>query len=139
VKKYGDWLETPEASAKAIRGVGTNALTFYLRKLRRHDSPTEDKVYQIARSAGYRGFLWLEHIEPERGQAVTALILLKPLPAEVVSELVNLSTNKNPQIAAAAHCALTINQNELVLLHPPAGKLSIDADLFRIPIPADFW
>jgi len=80
----------------------------------------------------------LEDIEPERGQAVAALILLKPLPPEVVSQLVTLSTNRNQQIAAAAHCALTTKENELVLLHPDAGKHSIDADLLKIPIPPDF-
>jgi hypothetical protein len=139
VKKFGGWLEKPEASANAIRVIGSNALEFYLRKLTRHNGPIESKMWKIARGLGYRGFLGWEDVEPEREQAVIALILLKPLPREVVSELAILSTNKNREIAAAAHCALTTKVNDLATLHSPYTKGSIDADLLKIPIPPDFW
>ena len=36
VRTWGSWIETPETSANAIRGIGTNALGFYLRNLRRN-------------------------------------------------------------------------------------------------------
>jgi hypothetical protein len=138
VRKYGGWLEAPEASASAIRAIGTNSLAFYLGKLTRQVGPIESKIYKGARVVGFRGFLGVEDVDWVRGQAVTALILSKPLPPEVVSELVTLSTDRNREIAAAAHCALTTKEDDLVLLHSPASKHSIDADLLKIPIPADF-
>jgi hypothetical protein len=137
VRKYGDWMETPEASAQAIRGIGTNALTFYFGKLTRHYGPVERAIPKVAHAVGYHGFL-LADVDPERRQAVTALILLKPLLPEVVSELVTLSTNSHREIAAAARCALTTEENELVLLHPPASQHSLDIDLLNLPILRDF-
>jgi hypothetical protein len=137
VRTYGGWMEKPEASAKAIRAIGTNALAFYLWKLTRHIGPIESKIHKVARAVGFQDFLFAD-VSPERGQAVTALILLKPLPPGVVSELVTLSTNGNREIAAAAHCALTTKVNDLVLLRSPDSKPSVDADLLKIRIPADF-
>jgi hypothetical protein len=133
VRKYGGWTETPEASANAIRGIGTNALAFYLQKLRRHVGTREIQIEKVARAFGFHGFLF-EGVDPERGQAVTALILLKPLPPEVVSKLATLTTNRNRDIAAAAHWALTTKEKELVLLHPPDSKESVDVRLLKIPI-----
>jgi hypothetical protein len=85
---------------------------------------------QIGRAAYAVGFedFWIRGVDSERGQAVMALILLKPLPSEVVSELVTLRTNKDGNIAAAACCVLTDQEN----------KHSVDADLFKIPLPLDF-
>jgi hypothetical protein len=137
IRRYGDWIETPEASAKAIGGIGTNALGFYLQKLTRHNGPIENSILKVAHALGYHGFL-VDDVDPERGQAVTALILLKPLPPGVVSELVALSTKRNRQIAAAAHCVLTTKKDDLVLLHSPYNNHSIDADLLKILIPPDF-
>lgn len=139
VRRYGGWMEKPEGSAKAIRVIGTNALPFYLRKLARQAGPIESKTWEVARAAGFRGFLGYEKIEWERGQAVTALILLKPLPPEAVSQLVALSTNRNREIAAAASCALKTKEKELGLLHAPISRRSVDGDLVKIPIPEDFW
>ena len=107
VRRYGPWLETPAASASAIRGIGTNALGFYLRKLGRHPGARELQIAMAARRVGFEDFLFrIRGVDSERRQAVTALILLKPLPREVVSELVILSTNVDQDIAAAAQCVL---------------------------------
>ena len=132
VRTWGSWIETPEASAHAIRGIGTNALGFYLRKLKRQVVAREIQIAKVARAVGFEDF-WIRGIDSERGQAVIALILLKPLPSEVVSELVTLSTNRNREIAAAAHCALVTTENELVTLHSPARKQSLDLDLLNLP------
>ena len=137
VRTWGSWIETPETSANAIRGIGTNALGFYLRKLRRDVGTREIRIAKAARAVGFNDF-WIRGVDSERGQAVTALILLKPLPPQVVSELVALSTNKNQDIAAAAQCALRAKEKELLFLHPAESNHSIDADLFRIQISADF-
>jgi hypothetical protein len=137
VRKYGDWTERPEASAKAIRGIGTNALTFYLGKLTRRYGPLERTIDKVARAVGYHAFLFAD-VYPERGQAATALILLKPLPPEAVSELATLSTNRNQEIAAAAHCALVTSEGELVTLHSPARKQSLDLDLLNLPNLSDY-
>lgn len=139
VRTWGSWNETPEASAKAVRGIGTNAIGFYLRKLRRHVGTREGQIALAARRVGFEGFLFrIRGIDSERGQAVIALILLKPLPSEVVSELATLSTNRNGEIAAAAHCALVTTENELVTLHSPARKQSLDLDLLNLPNLSDF-
>jgi hypothetical protein len=118
VKTYGGFLERPEASATAIRAMGTNALEFYLSKLTRHYGSIKSRVDRAARIVGFKGFLF-ESISPEREQAVTALILLKPLPPNVVSKLTLLSTNSNREISVAARCALTTKVDELVLLRSP--------------------
>jgi len=139
VRKWGSWNETPEISAKAIRGIGTNAIGFYLRKLKRHVGTREGQIALAASRVGFEDFLFsIRSVESERGQAVIALILLKPLPSEVVCELVTLNTNRNRDIAAAAHCALVTTENELVTLHSPAPKQSLDLDLLNLPNLWDF-
>jgi len=137
VRKWGRWIETPEASANAIHRIGTNAIPFYLRKIRRPIGARETQIMKIARAVGFRGFLF-EDVEPEREQAVTALILLKPLPPQMASELVALTTNMDPYIAGAALCAFRTKEKELLFLQSAKSKHSIDADLHRIPIPPDF-
>ena len=112
--EYGSWKEKPEASAKAIRAMGTNAVAFSLHKLTRQNYPIESKIERLAFGVGLHGLLF-EDTTPEREQSVTALILLKPLPREAVSKLITLSTNKNGAIAAAARCALATEADELVL------------------------
>lgn len=137
VMRYGSWLETSEASANAVRGIGTNAVAFYLRKLRRQVGTREIRIAKVARAVGFNDF-WIRGVDSERGQAAIALILLKPLSSEVVSELVTLSTNRDANIAAAACCVLTVKESELVLLHPSANKRSLDLDLLNLPILSDF-
>ena len=127
VRRYGSWMETSEASANAVRGIGTNAVGFYLRKLRRQVGAREIEIATAAHAVGFEDF-WIRGIDSERAQAVTALILLKPLSSEVVSELVTLSTNRDRNIAAAACCVLTAKES----------KRSVDADLYRISFPLDF-
>ena len=76
VWRYGSWLETPAASANAIRGIGTDALTFYLRKLGRDVGSREGQIAIAARRVGFEDFLFrIRGVDSERAQAVTALIL----------------------------------------------------------------
>jgi hypothetical protein len=134
VRRWGCWLETPEASANAIRGIGTNGLFFYLHKLRRQPGARELQLAMAARRVGFEDFLFrIRGVDSERRQAVTALILLKPLPQEVICELATLGSSSNREIAAAAHCVLTTKENELVLLHPAASNQSPDLDLLNLP------
>ena len=44
VQEYGTWVEDGEASAKAIRAIGTDGLDFYFSKLKREESPLQNKV-----------------------------------------------------------------------------------------------
>jgi len=135
VRTWGSWNETPEASAKAVRGIGTNAIGFYLRKLGRHVSTCEGQIALAERRVGFEDSLFrIRGVDSERGRAVAALILLKPLPPEVVSELVILSTNGNRDIAGAAQRVLTVKESELGYPHPLGSKSrSVDADLYKIP------
>ena len=124
VRRYGCWVETPEACSNAIRGIGTNAFGFYLRKLRRHPGAREIQIAMTARSVGFEDFLFrIRGVDSERGQAAAALILLEPLPPEVVSELVILSTNVDRDVAATAHW---------VLGSKPRSRF-VDAELYEIP------
>jgi hypothetical protein len=132
VRKCGDWIESPETSAAAIRSMGTNAINFYLGKLTRQYGPLKRAIFRSARSLGYHGLLF-EEIYPEREQAATALILLQPLPPGAVSVLANLSTNRDPQVAAAAHTVLTSKRSELMFLQHPVRKPELDLDLLNLP------
>jgi hypothetical protein len=105
VRMYGSWVEEPQASAQAIRALGSNGIAFYFRRLKRQDLPIRNKIQQAAFRVGVGRFVF-EDVDAERGQAVTALILLKPLPPGPASELVTLSKNSNGAIAAAARCVL---------------------------------
>ena len=141
-RAWGSWMETPKDSANAICAIGTDGLAFYLRKLRQSISTREMQIVKVARAAGFHGFLF-EDVYPERQQAVTALIVLKPLPPEVVSELVALSTSRDQDIAAAARCALRAEEKDLLFLHSPASKRSLDyqsldIDLLNLPSLSDF-
>ena len=116
VQKYGTWMEEPDVSAKAIRTMGTNGFELYLAKLGRQEGPLRNlvcgRVQQAAFGLGLRRFLF-EDVAAEREQAVTALILLKPLPAGAVGTLSTLSTNRNPEIARAARCVLVTEPEKL--------------------------
>jgi hypothetical protein len=129
VRKYGSWVETPEASAQAIRAMGTNGIAFYFRRLKRQDLPIRKRIQQAAFAVGVRHFLF-EDVDAERGQAVTALLLLKPLPPSAASELVALSKNSNGAIAAAARVALTVPAD--TYLHSNSGiEDAVDRDRGR--------
>jgi hypothetical protein len=65
VRKYGAWQERPEDSAKAIRAIGTDALSLYLRKLTRTNERIKSEIWRAARAVGFKGFLFQE-VHPER-------------------------------------------------------------------------
>jgi hypothetical protein len=114
VQQYGAWMEEPEVSAEAIRTIGTNGLKFYLSKLERREGPLQSKLQKAAFELGLHRFLFAD-VNAEREQAVTALILLKPLPENGVRELSALSTNSNAGIAGAARCVLVTESGKLLL------------------------
>src|SRR5438270_536161 len=73
IRRWGSWNETPEASAKAVRGIGTNAIGFYLRKLRRHVGTREGQIALAADRVGLEEFLFgIRRVDSERSQAVIA-------------------------------------------------------------------
>jgi hypothetical protein len=117
-RHYGIWSEDPEISKKAIQTIGTKGLEFYLCKLKSQDSVIQRTIQRAAFGIGLRTFLFPD-ADAERGQAVTALVLLKPLPEETRGELLRLSTNRNAQIAIAAHCVLIAQPSQLSLMLDP--------------------
>ena len=115
VQQYGAWAEEPEASRRAIKAIGTNGLKFYFSKLRQPQAGTFRKRMQKAAFAiGFRRFFFPD-VSAEREQAVTALILLKPLPKEAERELLAMSTNGHAEIAGAARCVLIGEPGKMVL------------------------
>ena len=115
VQEYGSWLEEPEISKRAIRAIGTNGIAFYLSKLRKPRVGSFRKTIQdVALAIGSRRFLYPD-VDAERDQAVTALILLKPLPEAAERELLITSTNKSVEMARAARCVLVGEPGQLPL------------------------
>ncbi len=115
VQEYGSWVEEPAASAKAIRAVGTNGLRLYLSKLSRQERPVRSRLQEAAFALGLRRFLFA-NVSAEREQAVTALILLKPLPEQAVRKVRALSNSSDAEIAGAARCVLATEPGKLLLL-----------------------
>jgi hypothetical protein len=116
VERYGSWLEPPEASAQAIRAMGSNGIAFYMRRLKSpappphySQTPMRERIQAMAYLFGIRHPLFND-IEAERRQATTALILLRPLPPGSSKELLELSKGTNG-IAVAAQCVLQAPEN----------------------------
>jgi len=126
-RHYGIWSEDPEVSKRAIRAIGTDALEFYLCKLKSQDSVIQRTIQRAAFGIGVRSFLFPD-AEAEREQAVTALILLKPLPEETRVEVLKLSTNRNGQIALAARCVLIAQPSQLDLMLGPDELIRRDLE-----------
>jgi hypothetical protein len=115
VQRYGAWVEEPEASRRAIKAIGNNGLKLYLFKLRQPQAGTfRTRMQKAAFAVGLRRFLFPD-VSAEREQAVTALILLKPLPKEAERELLVMSTNSHAEIAGAARCVLIGEPGKLLL------------------------
>jgi hypothetical protein len=106
-----------EVTLKAIRSIGTNGIKLYLSKLRQPDRPLKDKIQKKAFAVGLQRFLFAD-VTAEREQAVTALILLKPLPPTAIQDLLVLSANSNPGISNAARCVLTTEVKKLPIMEP---------------------
>ncbi len=107
---FGTWLEAPEVSKTAIQAIGSNGIAFYFSKLRQQQvGDLRNKIQELALTIGFRRFLYPD-VDAERGQAVTALILLKPLPDPAEQELLIMSTNGSAKIANAARCVLIREQ-----------------------------
>ncbi len=104
--KYGSFLEEQEKTEEAIRAIGTNGVPFFLAKLGRHESATQNWIDEHAFRWGLKRRLF-DCVEAERAQAVTALIWLSPLPDESLRELIVLSTNADSAIAGSAQYVLS--------------------------------
>jgi hypothetical protein len=130
VREYGCWVEDFEASKRAIQAIGSNAIPLYIGKLSQRDRtgfPGE-----IRKAALRLGLVSFQDANVERQQAVTALILLKPLPARVVREVAVLSTNSNSEISGAARCVLATQPSRL----PPTFRNrypNLELDLVETP------
>lgn len=98
--------ETPSAAIAAIQAMGTNAVPFLLPKLRRGDAPQPTALQLVLLKIGYRRPLFA-NIEAERGQALTALICLAPLPPGTLAELRQMS-NTATNSAASRYAAVVL-------------------------------
>jgi hypothetical protein len=140
VQQYGTWLEAPEVSAEAIRTIGTNGLSFHFSKLERPEGPLPSKLQKTAFDLGFRRFLFAD-VSAERQQAVTALILPKPLPESPVRRLSALSTNSNAGLAGAAHCVLVTEPGKLPRIQnlDEAIRRSVSPGTLSLIPPAPPW
>jgi hypothetical protein len=109
-RTYGRKREKANESLAAIRVMGTNAIPFLLQKLSRQEPPFRERVEAFLSKCGMRRSLFPD-ADIERGQAVTALIALNPLPPGTLLELRNLSNNSTNNIGRCAAFVLEARTN----------------------------
>lgn len=97
-------------SVKAIQALGTNALPYVMAKLSR---PQPAFMHLLERWANKIGFhpAFLRDPRCERYQAVTALVMLSPLPPDAIEEVKKLSTDKDRDLSAQATFILSLSTN----------------------------
>ena len=113
-RKYGNSKRNPNESLAAIRAIGTNGLPFIMRKFVRRESRLQRWIDTSASKCGLRRSLFKD-ANVERAQAVTALIVLRPLPPQVISELKVLSSKKDVTISPPANFVLKVNEGQFIL------------------------
>jgi hypothetical protein len=85
--------------------MGTNCLPFLLKKLGAHDTAIS-MAWLRAISVIRLKRVFVPTAELQRGQAVTALLWLDPLPAATMERIRSLSKSDNPEVAASAKYVL---------------------------------
>ena len=105
-RKYGAQREKPEIAVAAIQEIGVKGLPFIMRKFSRRQTPIREWLQARASWCGVKRSLF-PNPELERAQAVTALVALKSLPPQVMSQLHDLSGNGTNSIALSAAHVLT--------------------------------
>ena len=105
-RKYGSQRERPAVSLAAIQMMGADGLPFIMHKLARQEATFTKWAQRFAYRCGIRYPLFANR-EAERAQAVTALLVLSPLPADAVSQLQTLSRNNTNSVGLFATYLLT--------------------------------
>jgi hypothetical protein len=103
-QQYGDAMGDPSAT-EAFQFFGTNAVPFLIEKLGSQDSAIQVKATELAEKASVKS-LPFRQADIERSQAVTALLNVKPFPAEAIPPLFSLTRNTNDAVAWAAFSVL---------------------------------
>ena len=110
-RKYGSLLENPDNAQAAVRKIGTNSLPFFMVKLKRIESPTENRIQRFAFWLGFKR-PWFDNVEAQRAQATAGLMCFNPLPPQFRRELDILRTNSNGSIAEKARYVLFYQKPE---------------------------
>ena len=114
-RKYGSLLESPANAQAAVREMGTNCLPFFIAKLKKEESPVENKIQRFAFSLGFKRS-WFPNVEAQRAQATAGLMCFNPLPPEFLHELEILRTNANQSIAEKARYVLFYQKPNFFML-----------------------
>ena len=103
--RYGCYLEKQDNVRTAFEAMGGDCLPFLLKKLGGH----ETRVSRAVRYWNYRLRINRRPVDKdiERGQALTALTWLSPLPGETYEQIRALSKSSDAHVAAAAKEALS--------------------------------
>ena len=103
--RYGCYLEKQDDVRKSFVAMGSNCLPFLVKKLGGRETP----VSRAIRYSEYRLRINLRPVDKniERGQALTALTWLSPLPRETYEQIRALNKSSDPHVAAAAKEALS--------------------------------
>ncbi len=117
-RKYGSTNESLQAMA-AVQSMGTNGLPFLMKKFRQQDSRlvwwAEHHLWKVGLT---RSLLRSHNVERE--QALTALLILSPLPPAHVQELKRMRDDSDQRISAAASFAFDY----------ATGKMRVPASFF---------
>jgi hypothetical protein len=100
-RTYGSQKESPSITLRAIQQIGTNGLPFIFSKLQRRDNAVTVWFQNCLRRCGFKRSLF-PNPQLERGQAVTALLVLLPLPPSAFSQLSTLSKNNTNAVGLSA-------------------------------------
>ncbi len=109
-RKYGSREIEPRVSIAAIQSIGTNGLPFLIHKITRCDLPMIKWIEACASKCGIKRSLFPDP-ELERGQAVTALLALSPLPESAILRLRKPPTNPTSSIGLSVGLVLAANTN----------------------------
>lgn len=114
-RTYGASKPTAAQALRAVQAIGTNALPFLIQKLGRRESKSQEWIQASAFKCGIKARLF-DNVSLQREQAVTALIVLMPLPSHSVRQLETLSTNADNNIKSAAQCVLSLTNQYFTLI-----------------------
>ncbi len=93
--------EQPEDCLSAMKAMGTDALPILLAKLQARDTSWKTRINQWRVKAGIKPPIFASAMQT-RGEAISGLEALQPLPESLLQQLRALCMNADPGIAAAA-------------------------------------
>ena len=109
-RKYGATAESTNVSFGAVRHLSAAGLPYFMTKLHGDDSQLKLLAEKVGSERRIPAIVPFESANMERGQAVTALIALSPLPEPCVDQLRKVSRDPNPRVAASAAYVLSYNK-----------------------------